>query len=519
MAVKIYPTFNNDNHIHIVAGNPSTVDLFLGDDDQYVKLEQNHGNIVVGTNTNTNQWTFGTDGTLEFPQGSTIRETIATTGTHGTTIIQAHIQNDLLLNTYDYVNSTLRTWTFGTDGVLTLSTASTILGSGTDPNVYIETATTSTTSTWTFGTDGVLTLPAATPVIKGGGTGTDVTVVATTGTNTATWVFGASGAVTFPNGGVIGTAFGDNAPNLIGTEDLYAELLSYDKKSGVWVSDQTYSNPVGGGVGIATNSDPVTGVPGNQWAFKTDGTTTLASGVEISNTGTFNFLSWNTGTALIIADVPYTAGSYIYIPSSSDTNGSLGIVNTNTAGSIMLTQGSGNNTTNQLYVNNSGTTINNILGGISKTWTFGTNGSVTFPDATVQTTAYVPATASASTYTGWFKAAGTVVQLDTLLARINSTGTMQISSTIVETIGTGAAFAWNGVRNQGATMSAFGQGGENWVMPGSWLDISATPLNNNFEVATVSVFKLGGTGSLYRITYVGATNDHWSVVIERVALG
>jgi hypothetical protein len=54
----------------------------------------------------------------------------------------------------------------------------------------------------------------------------------------------------------------------------------------------------------------------------------------------------------------------------------------------MLTQGSGNNTTNQLYVNNSGTTINNILGGISKTWTFGTNGSLTFPDATVQTTAY-----------------------------------------------------------------------------------------------------------------------------------
>jgi hypothetical protein len=184
----------------------------------------------------------------------------------------------------------------------------------------------------------------------------------------------------------------------------------------------------------------------------------------------------------------------------------------------MLTQGNGN-TTNQLYVNNSGTNINNILGGISKTWTFGTDGSVTFPDSTVQTTAYVPATASASTYTGWFKAAETVVQLDTLLARINSTGTMQISSTIVETIGQGSAFAWNGVRNKGATMSSFGQGGENWVNPGDWLDISATPLDNDFEVATVSVFKLGGTGSLYRITYVGSTNDQWSVVIERVAQG
>ena len=308
-------------------------------------------------------WLFGPEGELEFPQGSTISETIATTGTHGTTIIQAGTNNDLLLKTWDYVNSTIRTWNFDIDG-----------------------------------------------------------------------------------------------------------------------------------------------------------TTSLASGVEISNTGTFNFLSWNTGTALIIADIPYSAGSYIYIPSSSDTSGSLGIVNTNTSGTIMLTQGTGN-TTNQLFVNNSGTTINNILGGVSKTWTFGNNGNLTFPDATVQTTAYVPATASASTYTGWFRPAETVVQLDTLLARITSTGTMQISTTIVETEPTGAAFAWNGVRNQGATMSAFGQGGENWVNPGDWLDISATPLDNNFEVATVSVFKLGGTGNLYRITYVGCTSYGWAVNIERVALG
>jgi hypothetical protein len=46
-----------------------------------------------------------------------------------------------------------------------------------------------------------------------------------------------------------------------------------------------------------------------------------------------------------------------------------------------LTQGSGNtNNFSQLYVNNSGTTIvNNILGGIAKTWTFGTDGVLTLP--------------------------------------------------------------------------------------------------------------------------------------------
>ena len=34
-------------------------------------------------------------------------------------------------------------------GILTLSTASTILGQGTDPNVYVETVSSGTTSTWT----------------------------------------------------------------------------------------------------------------------------------------------------------------------------------------------------------------------------------------------------------------------------------------------------------------------------------------------------------------------------------
>jgi hypothetical protein len=456
-------------------------------------------------------------------------------------------------------------WQFGPDGVLTLSTASTILGNSSDPNVYIETASTSTAiNTWTFAADGSTTLPIGVSIDESNGsqfpriiadpgkafslqgqgstgsaaiawldyestssqyaavgvsgTGTDnlAKVVLTAGSSTPTlkvWRFDETGSLTFPDSTVQTTAYPGSTSTLV--NGTYTVALSTTGQLNLPGAANTESNNAR--IQSTNSIDILSNL--SLWTFGTDGTTTLASGVEISNTGTFNFLSWNTGTALIIADVPYTAGSYIYIPSSSDTNGSLGIVNTNTAGSIMLTQGSGNNTTNQLYVNNSGTTINNILGGISKTWTFGTNGSLTFPDATVQTTAYVPATASASTYTGWFEAAGTVVQLDTLLARINSTGTMQISSTIVESIGNGAAFAWNGVRNKGATMSSFGQGGTNWVNPGDWLNISNTPLDNDFEVATVSVFKLGGTGSLYRITYVGSTNNGWAVNIERVGLG
>jgi hypothetical protein len=39
-----------------------------------VKIERNAGNIVVGNNNNTNQWTFGTDGKLEIPSGGDIQD-------------------------------------------------------------------------------------------------------------------------------------------------------------------------------------------------------------------------------------------------------------------------------------------------------------------------------------------------------------------------------------------------------------------------------------------------------------
>jgi len=65
----IYPTTNDANHLHLTTGNLYSTELFLGDDNLYVKLA-NTGNIVVNSNDgtgNTAQWTFGTDGTLTAP--------------------------------------------------------------------------------------------------------------------------------------------------------------------------------------------------------------------------------------------------------------------------------------------------------------------------------------------------------------------------------------------------------------------------------------------------------------------
>ena len=59
-------------HLHLVTADPTNVDLYLGDDYQFVKIERNSGGIVVGNNNNTHQWNFKTDGTLALPSGGDI---------------------------------------------------------------------------------------------------------------------------------------------------------------------------------------------------------------------------------------------------------------------------------------------------------------------------------------------------------------------------------------------------------------------------------------------------------------
>jgi hypothetical protein len=60
------------SHIHLVSGNPSLVDIYLGDDDQYVKIEKNGGDVVIGTNLDTHHWTFDGSGSLILPNDMVI---------------------------------------------------------------------------------------------------------------------------------------------------------------------------------------------------------------------------------------------------------------------------------------------------------------------------------------------------------------------------------------------------------------------------------------------------------------
>jgi hypothetical protein len=74
----VYPTAGQDfNHLHLTSGNLYNTELFVGDDNLYVKLA-NTGNIVINSNDGTGnsaQWTFGIDGNLTLPLGSIVYET------------------------------------------------------------------------------------------------------------------------------------------------------------------------------------------------------------------------------------------------------------------------------------------------------------------------------------------------------------------------------------------------------------------------------------------------------------
>ena len=79
--LKIYPTEGGSegDHIHLTSGDLSVTSIFLGSDSQYVRTQTN-GDIVIGTNDNTpdgpiyssNRWTFGNTGTLTLPRNNKI---------------------------------------------------------------------------------------------------------------------------------------------------------------------------------------------------------------------------------------------------------------------------------------------------------------------------------------------------------------------------------------------------------------------------------------------------------------
>jgi hypothetical protein len=205
--------------------------------------------------------------------------------------------------------------------------------------------------TWTFDSTGTLTLPEG-GTIKGGGTGTDVTVVASTGTNAKTWTFGADGSLTFPSGLTINDTNTITAP-----DQSYLNLTSSGQTGGLdlyWSSTLTNTSSVQSAqidVGLVADGHNMPGVKilaydgryenpnslTNDWMFDYYGRLTFPDGTSF---GDSKWKSLSETMAVVLDD------EFVKI------------------------------------------TPINAYGTPQNSWTFSSTGTLTFPNNTVQTTAF-----------------------------------------------------------------------------------------------------------------------------------
>jgi hypothetical protein len=286
----------------------------------------------------------------------------------------------------------------------TLQVPGVLQGTGGDPNVYIEVANGSGGyHTWTFSNTGTLTLPGE---IKNGTAG-----------------------LAFPSGGVYLTTNLNDDNNA-----LYIDPTSHNA--------QLY---VGGKITLSTAVMP--GTSELDWTFGVDGTLSVPGSLNynvpgLGGDGHFDINSWypvkiTTGDGVDNAVATWTFGVYqggnagLTFPDSTvQTTAWTGVVSTLTNGSHTATlDSSGVLTTPSDIVINNGSTLRlqaasygASLVANGTTYSFG-SGGITFPDSTVQTTAWTgtvaysnitgaPAAFSTSTLVSQAVSATTAVSLN-----------------------------------------------------------------------------------------------------------
>jgi hypothetical protein len=153
--LRIYSTGSvvEGNHLHLTTGNLYATELYLGDDNYFVKLD-NTGNVGIRATTqslsSTALWTFDPTGNLTFPGGMTIGSF-----ENSSIIIQANAA--ITLGTYDTLGQTFIGWSEFTDEPGNIAGASFNV---TQPGAVTIATGYAGTNAWTFHANGSTTSPA-----------------------------------------------------------------------------------------------------------------------------------------------------------------------------------------------------------------------------------------------------------------------------------------------------------------------------------------------------------------------
>jgi hypothetical protein len=412
----VYPTVNDANHLHLTSGNLYNTELYLGNDDLYVKLT-NTGNISLSANNliDSALWQFGVDGNVTLPQSSVITEETVPGGFPGSAVV---IKPD------GFINDNQRLLIYPTGGVdynhLHLTSGnlySTELFLGND-DLYLKLSNSGniiinandgagSSAQWTFDTTGNLNTPGN--IIITSGTGGDI--IMTGGNITGAANITANTFIGLGNSKLDFTTYGSNSAYLTTTNDDSTALFMGA------VSAELYANTY---VSIRAN----TGGTSQTWTFNDNGNLALPSNVSsinyangqsiltglgggVGNYGDSNVASLLSafGTNTIVTTGNITGGNLITTGLASVTGNITG-GNLRTAGNLVFTANSGQITFNTgAYISANGTgvvvngnvTANNFSGNISITgnvtgtspnvtlvagsysWTFDNSGSLTLP--------------------------------------------------------------------------------------------------------------------------------------------
>jgi hypothetical protein len=319
-------------------------------------------------------WDFNDSGALTFPQGTTI----ATADGTDAFIIDGAVDKDVQI--YTYSGATARGWTFGTDGSLTLPGD---IKSNGNINIDIN-LTDSTLRRWQFGEDGKLTFPDGANYA-----GQTVTMPTTTigNTNSFVWEFSdnsiGSDRITLnwnllasdTAGFYIGTTHSTTGKYLFldGTD----QSLSYFPDGVPGGGKLIFGSSAGNNAGDA-NAIEIKAASGDVYLTSTESVKITVDAADSSAriwtfdpTGELTVPGPISGLGNAKLDFTTYGANVAYLTTTSDDTTAL----------IMGT------TSAELYAHTD-IIIRTNTGGTAKVWNFNPDGTLTFPNATVQSTAW-----------------------------------------------------------------------------------------------------------------------------------
>ena len=447
------------------------------------------GQISGGTNglqlvSNSNTWGFGTDASLTVPGIITLPNGQGQIGSNGNAGL-------------DITNTTL------TYGYVTLNYNNQSYVTANSSGVQITTIN-SPSMTWSFSSssNGTLTLPL-------GGTITEGT--SPTGVGNFMALTPGSGNDSHQQLVIYPTVVEGNHLHLT-SGDLTVTSLFLGNDT------QYIRTRTDGAMVIGTgDTNPETAGLGHRWVFGANGVVSLpantlhtnnnltvqTSGIPASVTGVnYSSGAWDANQGTNISTTGGT-GSGLTVDVTADVSGYVGSV-------TIHTPGNGYSDGDVISASNGSSSVQFSIHILSaKSWTFGADGTLTFPDSTVQTSAYYPIRSG-------FNASAPIVQIDNAQFSFNNTGnpTVAAVSGTWEGPWTADAKIWDGISSYVTT--SYGNTTATWTSIAAY-GIGVTFGNPGDQV--IAHFTDNSTGHLYRVSWFASASSvttNCTIIVEKL---